>query len=68
VSDLIYTKAQVDVMFRGTDAVIVFTTTQPGRSVGTTDTARRVRWVSPTMPTIGGADGALAGDVWERQP
>lgn len=51
---------------RNTDAVAIYTTTQPLRSTVTTDPLRRVRWVGPTQPaiTVGYAIDGL--DVWER--
>lgn len=53
-------------VLRGTDCVIMYTGTQPLRTTGTTDTARRVRWVSATAPSIAAGYAIDGLDVWER--
>lgn len=64
----VYTRAEADIAFAATDAVLRWdgvTGLQPLRSTVTTDANRRVRWVQPTAPPST-AGYALSGDVWER--
>lgn len=53
---------------RSIDAVIRYTGTQPLRSTVTTDTARRVRWVSATAPSQAAGYAIDGLDVWEQTP
>lgn len=57
-----------DAELRKLDANAYYTSgTYPTRATVTTDTARRVRWVGPTPPPIGGAYAIDGFDVWERK-
>lgn len=51
-------------VLRNIDCIIRYAGVQPARSSGTTDTLRRVRWVSDTEPQVG-TPYAIDGDVWE---
>lgn len=51
---------------RTTDAVIIYTTTQPLRNTVTSDTQRRVRWVGPFQPVTTSGYAIDGLDVWER--
>lgn len=51
------------------DAVVFYSTASasyPARSTVTTDTTRRVVWVGPVAPTIGGNYAVDGLDAWER--
>lgn len=55
----------LNALIRSADATIIYSGTQPLRATVTTDTTRRVRWVSSSAPSI--ATGyAITNDVWEQ--
>ena len=52
--------------FQKTDAVALYSGgAYPLRNTVTTDTSRRVRWVGPSAPTIGGGYAITGLDIWE---
>lgn len=57
----------LDVSLRSTDANAFHDgSSYPLRSAVTTDALRRVRWIGPTEPTIGGGYATNGLDVWEN--
>lgn len=50
------------------DGVIIYSGTQPLRSTCTTDTGRRVRWVSSVAPSIAPGFAIDGLDVWDVSP
>lgn len=58
---------QADLDANVSDAVIFHNgTNYPLRNTVTTNASRRVRWVGPTAPTIGGGYAIDNLDVWEQ--
>lgn len=64
-----YDVAYIDALVQKVDAVVKYdavSSTYPLRSTATSDIKRRVRWVGPVAPGIGGNFAVDNLDIWEK--